>query len=33
MPYQEKKAIPIGMTFILVDDIGLDLHFSALQKN
>ena len=25
--WQKKKAIPVGMTFSLVDDIGLDLHF------
>ena len=24
IPYQKKKAIPIGMTFLLVDDIGLE---------
>ena len=24
IPYQKKKAIPIGMTFSLVDDIGLE---------
>jgi len=25
MPGKKEKAIPVGMTFLLVDDIGLDL--------